>query len=103
MVAVRRVPAVRAGVGFRWLVDSDGHWSYVQPIATGAVELRASRARYDRRQVPDVPAAQLRVDQVFGEFYWQVQVGETVSSDDYVAPPAMLSRELSQTEEDWSL
>src|SRR5262249_38763231 len=26
-------------VGFRWLVCSDGHWSYVQPVAPGAVEL----------------------------------------------------------------
>src|SRR6185503_2383223 len=93
----------RPGLGFRWLVESDGAWSYVQPIAPGAVDTTKLAPRYDKVTFRLFQQAELRVDQVFGEVYWQVQVGETVSSDDYVAPPAMLSRELSQTEEDWSL
>src|SRR6185437_7146973 len=28
----------RPDLGFRWLVESDGHWSYVQTVATGAVD-----------------------------------------------------------------
>jgi len=47
--------------------------------------------------------ATLRVDSVLGEFYWRVQAGERVESIDFIAPPAMLSREASQTEETWSL
>ena len=86
------------GVGFRWLVESDGHWSYVQPIATGAVEMTGKGVRYDGVKFTHYQQSQLRVDQVFGEFYWQVHEGETVEGDDYIAPPAMISREVSSTE-----
>ena len=93
----------RPELGFRWLVESDGHWSYVQPIASGAVDAGAVAPSYDKIKFRHFQNAELRVDQVLGEVYWQVKVGETVSSDDYVAPPAMLSHEVSQTEENWSL
>ena len=93
----------RAGVGYRWLVRSDGHWSYVQPIATGAVETTVKGARYDGVEFLRFQNADLRVDEVLGEFYWKVQQGEQVSSEDCIAPPAMVSRESSATEENWSL
>jgi hypothetical protein len=93
----------RPGVGFRWLVESDGHWSYVQPIATGAVETTVKGVRYDGVSFARYQSCPLRVDQVFGEFYWQVSEGETVQGDDFIAPPAMVSRETSNTEENDSL
>ncbi len=93
----------RAGLGYRWLVRSDGHWSYVQPIATGAVETTVKGARYDGVEFLRFQNADLRVDEVLGEFYWKVQQGEQVSSEDCIAPPAMVSRESNATEENWSL
>ncbi|HEX3759340.1 MAG TPA: DUF4178 domain-containing protein [Kofleriaceae bacterium] len=89
-------------VGFRWLVCSDGHWSYVQPVATGAVSARY-HARYAGASFRRFQTAPLRVDHVLGEFYWRVEVGEQVDSIDFVAPPAMLSCEGSRTEISWSL
>jgi Domain of unknown function (DUF4178) len=89
-------------VGFRWLVCSDGHWSYVQPVATGAVSVGLD-ARYDGVTFQRFQTAQLRVDSVLGEFYWRVEAGEQVRSEDYIAPPAMLSIESSATEQNWSL
>ncbi|MEP7037554.1 MAG: hypothetical protein ABI891_04360, partial [Acidobacteriota bacterium] len=40
---------------------------------------------------------------VKGEFYWRVEQGETVRAADFVAPPLMLSRELSANEVNWSV
>ena len=93
----------RAGLGYRWLVRSDGHWSYAQPIATGAVETTVKGARYDGVDFLRFQNSDLRVDQVLGEFYWKVQQGEQVTSEDCIAPPAMVSRESNATEENWSL
>jgi len=91
-------------VGFRWLVNSDGHWSYVQPIAPGAVEYVGSGAKYDRVKFRLFQGAtNLRVDTVLGEMYWRVTVGEVVTGEDFIAPPAMLSREATGNEENWSL
>jgi hypothetical protein len=89
-------------VGFRWLVCSDGHWSYVQPVATGAVTA-GHNAHYDGVYFQRFQNAELRVDSVLGELYWRVQTGERVSGEDYIAPPAMLSREVSADEQNWSL
>ena len=89
------------GVGFRWLVQSDGHWSYVQPVAPGAVEL--GPLRYEGVEFKLFQIADIRVDVVLGEFYWLVEAGERVVAEDYIAPPAMLSCETSKTEQTWSL
>lgn len=89
-------------VGFRWLVSSDGHWSYVQPVQTGAVSVGLD-ARYRGVSFKLFQRATLRVDSVLGEFYWRVTAGERVSSEDFIAPPAMLSCESTGSEENWSL
>ncbi len=90
--------------GFRWLVDSEGHWSWVSPLA--------APPRYAESQ----PAAVLQGEEfrrysggtavtryVIGEFTWKVQLNEEWETLDFVAPPRMLSREMSGSELTWSL
>ncbi len=94
----------KPSLGFRWLVCSDGHWSYVQPIAVGAVEDYGSHVVYEGVKLKKFQNAQLRVDQVYGELYWKVQAGQYSMGTDFVAPPAMVSREVEAGNEiNWSL
>ncbi|MCC6806665.1 MAG: DUF4178 domain-containing protein [Deltaproteobacteria bacterium] len=84
--------------GFRWLVQSDGHWSFGGPVPIGEVETGAhgKSARYGGASYRLFQDGKPRVDGVYGEVYWQVNVGDTSASKDFIHPPHMLSLEESQ-------
>ncbi len=98
-------------IGFRWLVHSDNHWNFVEPV--NPAEVQASGTSISITSVPaavvyngktykifqDSPAV---VEYVKGEFYWRVEQGETVRAIDYVAAPMMLSQEVTNNEMTWS-
>lgn len=91
-----------ATAGFRFLVDSAGHWSFVEPVATGDVDAGFKGAAVHGRFFKVFSRTRAVVTEVLGEFYWAVEVGETVDVCDYVAPPYGLSSELSGQEINWS-
>ncbi|HEX6649332.1 MAG TPA: DUF4178 domain-containing protein, partial [Pyrinomonadaceae bacterium] len=82
-------------VGFRWLVNSDDHWNYVQAVPPGEVLESAKSADYHGKHYRIFQEAPAKVEVVLGEFYWKVETGEKVRSVDYVAAPYMLSKEVS--------
>jgi Zn finger protein HypA/HybF involved in hydrogenase expression len=84
-------------VGFRWLVESDQHWSYVRTLQPAEVEEPdpGKLARYGGKTFKIFQDAPATVEHVRGEFYWKVSVGERVRAVDFVRPPLMLSKEVS--------
>ncbi len=98
-------------IGFRWLVHSDNHWNFVEPV--NPAEVQASGMSVSITSAPaavvyngvtykifqDSPAL---VEYVKGEFYWRVEQGETVRAIDYVSAPLMLSQEVTGSEMNWS-
>ena len=85
-------------LGFRWLVNSEQHWSFVEPLRLNQVQRRPDRtAIYNNKpfRLYDRGTAFVRV--VLGEFYWRVEMGEQVETSDYIAPPQMISFEQTTT------
>lgn len=84
-------------VGFRWLVRSDDHWSFVQPVSAGEVSGAGKRATFRNMRFKLYQDAAARVEHVLGEFYWKVSAGEVVRAADFIKPPFILSREVATT------
>lgn len=91
-------------IGFRWLVEANGHWMFVEPLAAGeAGSLDETRKTFRKETFSIFQRGLATVLHVRGEFYWRVEAGETVESTDWIAPPHMVSAERSDDEVNWSL
>jgi hypothetical protein len=88
--------------GFLWLVLSDGHWSLARPLSAAEVE-DAWDARYQGRTFKRFGDVVGTVEEVLGEFNWEVRRGDQTRLVDYVSPPDGLSVEYTDSEVNWSL
>lgn len=94
-------------IGFRWLVHSDNHWNFVEPINPAEVipnEVMGMirSVTYNGRNYKIFQDAPATVEYVTGEFYWRVEQGEVVRAMDFISAPMMLSQETTQNEMNWS-
>jgi len=86
--------------GVRWLVCSQGHWTFVRPATTPS--LVTTKISYNSRIYKHFADYRTIVVSVLGEFYWQVKRGDIVDYSDYICPPYIISREKSKKEIVWS-
>lgn len=81
--------------GFRWLVQSDHHWNFVESVPVGDVTETNRGAQFRGEYFKLFQDATANVEYVEGEFYWKVTTNEHVRAMDYVHPPLMLSKEVT--------
>ena len=84
--------------GYRWLVCSEGHWSFAEAVEAGEVEETVTGLRYKGVLYKAFSEVDASVSAVLGEFYWAVAVGETVRASDFIRPPEGLSVERGEQE-----
>lgn len=70
--------------GFVWLVEEDGRWEHVVPIALGDLQHPSATSRiYQDERFDRSQTVSAVVESVVGEFSWKVEVGETVEATDF--------------------
>jgi len=92
--------------GYRYLTEYNGHWNDIRTLRALPVPSTKGAKRaaiYNGITFIHFQTAHAKTAFVMGEFPWQIRVGESVSVQDYIAPPATLSSEESKDEIVWSL
>ncbi len=84
--------------GFRWLMNSNGHWTFLTPIAAGDVGLAVRKATWNGKGFKAYQSVFATTDYVAGECYWQVSVGEMARGSEYVEPPESINSDETDTE-----
>ncbi len=85
-------------VGYRWLVEEDGKWQFVEPMSAGDVLDSGHSVSLNGQSYSMKESVQATVDCVMGEFYWKVEIGERVEATEFEGPGGKISREKSATE-----
>lgn len=89
--------------GFMFLVDAEDGWSVVRP-GTGAPSLSpdSQTATYLGTKYRLRDSYEAETNYAVGEFYWQVQRGQTSFNRDYAAGKSVLNMEQTANEITWS-
>ncbi|MBY0508051.1 MAG: DUF4178 domain-containing protein [Bryobacteraceae bacterium] len=92
--------------GFRYLSVYRGHWNFIEP-AKGLPEGNPTNGipslRYQGQKYRHFQTAEAETTFAMGEFPWRLEVGQRVLTKDYIAPPKLLSEEITADEVTYSV
>lgn len=84
--------------GFVWLMNANGHWTLLTPIAAGEVALGVRALTYGGQSYKAYQSVIATTDYVVGECYWQANVGDMAKATEYISPPQSVSLDETSTE-----
>lgn len=86
--------------GYTWLVEDNGQFMLTRTISNADVSQASwgGGVVYEGKTFKRFFDNQAHVDAVVGEFYWKVEIGETVRACDFIAPPRVVSVEYGADE-----
>lgn len=85
-------------LGYVWLTEEDGAWSFVTTIPPGEAQVQGTVVLHRGTAYGLKQSVAASVEHVVGEFYWKVEVGETVRAAEYAGPAGKISVETAPTE-----
>ena len=92
--------------GFRYLSVYRGHWNFIEP-AKGLPEESSRMGMPALKYQGDVfrhfQTAEAETSFAMGEFPWRLELGQRVTVKDYIAPPKLLSEEITDDELTYSV
>jgi hypothetical protein len=88
--------------GFRFLVCSDNHWTFVKTLHQDIKEVAINRIECNGQEYKLFAKDTAKVTYVLGEFYWRAKVNETTRVSDFISPPYVISKEETNDEVVWS-
>lgn len=88
--------------GFRFLVCSDGHWSFAKMLREDINTPDKKKLKFAGRGYKLYSQDTATISYVLGEFYWRVKVGDQTSVSDFISPPYVLSREQDAADVIWT-
>jgi hypothetical protein len=91
--------------GLRWLVVSDGHWTFVETIDAAQVDDPAGEGEtitLDGVTYAALSEGEARVEWATGTLPWAIEIGETSHVKDFLHSPWILTRERTRDELTWS-
>lgn len=92
--------------GFKWLISSNGHWTYLKPLQKTPSENESysgTKSAYLEKYYKHFARYEAYVVQVLGEFYWKVKLDDKAILDDFINPPNILTKEKVSNEVTWSI
>ena len=89
--------------GYRWLIHSEGDWTFGTMLTSPPTDYSSSGTVYNRAHYscPYEPAT-ATTNYVLGEFYWRVKAGDTVLATQFESQSSSLSLEQNDSETNWT-